>query len=566
MAGTTNKFTSPLIQMESDVNTFSSAKWTKVSESNFRKMEETVTAMFVLRQDANDLKKFEENLLDISTPGSPNYGKWLKPEQIMEMISPEQADVQKVLDFLARFGVKDYKVSKFRDMVKVTMPVSTAEEMLSTEFSKFSSTVRPGVEVKRITQPYFLPAEIADVIKYVDDILRFPSMREPIIKLEGHSEGLKAGADPAFSSCGTKCSTFTTPAVLQEAYGFPTLTTAAAGNSMSVAEFQGQMWDQEDITDFNNACATNAQVNAQYGDNNEDFCLKTGCIEAMLDIEYIGAVANAIPLTVIYLKEFSLLDWVNQVIALPNPPLVHSVSYGNDEIQQTSDAYMGTCNTQFQMAGSMGISILFASGDQGVWGRTGASKTGTYNPDFPASSPYITAVGGTNFQTKSVVGAQSAWDCGGGGFSNYFAQPSWQSSQVSAYFAEATAAGVLPEARLYNATGRGYPDLAALGGQTNAYCISYKGGTFAGVAGTSASSPVVAGIFALLNNVRLSKGQPSLGWLNPFIYQNGNCFNDVNDGTSNFCYKGYDGFAALNGWDPATGFGTPNYSCLASKV
>lgn len=49
-----------------------------------------------------------------------------------------------------------------------------------------------------------------------------------------------------------------------------------------------------------------------------------------------------------------------------------------------------------------------------------------FHPDFPAGSPYITSVGGTNFQEKSVVGPESAWNCGGGGFSDTFARPAWQ--------------------------------------------------------------------------------------------------------------------------------------------
>lgn len=260
----------------------------------------------------------------------------------------------------------------------------------------------------------------------------------------------------------------------------------------------------------------------------------------------------------------SLLDWVNQVIAMPNPPLVHSVSYGNDEVQQTSVEYMDECNTQFMAAGTLGLSILFAAGDQGVWGRSGVGAT--YNPDFPAGSPYVTAVGGTNFATKSVIGAETTWDCGGGGFSDTFAQPSWQASAVNGYLSKATAAGVLPPSNLFNATGRAYPDVSALGGQTNPYCVAIKGGSFGGVAGTSASCPVVAGVFAQLNNVRLKAGKSSLGWLNPLIYSNGNCFNDINDGSQNNCNKGTQGFAALTGWDPATGFGSPNYACLSKIV
>ena len=98
----------------------------------------------------------------------------------------------------------------------------------------------------------------------------------------------------------------------------------------------------------------------------------------------------------------------------------------------------------------------------------------------------------------------------------------------------------------------------------NPYCVGIRGGSFGGVAGTSASCPVVAGIFAQLNNVRLAAGKPSLGWLNPLIYANPSCFNDVNDGSMNNCNAGTTGFSALGGWDPATGMGSPNFACLSS--
>jgi len=270
-------------------------------------------------------------------------------------------------------------------------------------------------------------------------------------------------------------------------------------------------------------------------------------------------------LTVIYSSTFSLLDWVDQVISMDDPPLVHSVSYGNDEVQQTSDEYMQSCNVQFMTAGSLGLSILFASGDQGVWGRSGVGAT--FNPDFPAGSPYVTSVGGTDFSTKSSIGAESVWSCGGGGFSDAFARPSWQDAEVSAYLTASAAAGTLPDSGKFNSSGRGYPDIAALGGQVNPYCVAYKGGaSFGGVAGTSASCPVAAGIFAQLNNVRLNAGQSALGWLNPFIYSHPECFNDVSDGSQNNCNAGTTGFSTTAGWDAATGLGSPNFECLSKVV
>jgi tripeptidyl-peptidase-1 len=138
---------------------------------------------------------------------------------------------------------------------------------------------------------------------------------------------------------------------------------------------------------------------------------------------YIGALGGAIPLTDIENAAYSLFKWAQQVLDLPAEqiPMVMSVSYGNDESQQTSKAYMLQCNTQFQKMGAAGISVIFASGDQGVQGRSGPGPR--YNPDFPAASPYITAVGGTDFVTKGTIGPEKAWTQGGGGFSDTFPIP-----------------------------------------------------------------------------------------------------------------------------------------------
>ena len=271
-----------------------------------------------------------------------------------------------------------------------------------------------------------------------------------------------------------------------------------------------------------------------------------------------------------YQTAYSLLEWIENILDLESPPLVHSGSYGNDEVDQISPEYMDECNVQFQLAGSRGMSILFASGDQGVWGRNGVGET--FHPDFPSSSPYITSVGGTVFQYYDTIGDESVWICGGGGFSDHFPAPDWQVGVITDYLKYAQKQGVLPPESLFNISGRAYPDISALAGFTNPYCVTYRGGTdFVEVTGTSASTPVVAGMIAQLNDIKLSKGLAPLGWLNPWLYSSASsCFNDVDDKSVNYCYtkagQPVPGFAALSGWDPATGFGTPIYSCLADLV
>jgi len=226
---------------------------------------------------------------------------------------------------------------------------------------------------------------------------------------------------------------------------------------------------------------------------------------------------------------------------------------------------MERTNVEFQKIGVQGVSVLFASGDQGVWGREGAIGS-KFHPDFPAGSPYITAVGGTDLATRSVLGEEKAWSGSGGGFSDNFEIPSYQSDFVHDYLR--TAGDSLPSRHMWSSGGRGYPDVAALAGTANPYCVAV-GGSILGVGGTSAATPVFAGVVAKLNEVRLSKGGAPLGFLNPWLYQTASkcdsCFQDVTRGV-NDGGLGRGGFPAVSGWDPATGLGTPNYAELAKNV
>jgi len=250
------------------------------------------------------------------------------------------------------------------------------------------------------------------------------------------------------------------------------------------------------------------------------------------------------------------LDWINNVLADSNPSLVHSVSYGNDEIQQTSTAYMMSVSNQFQVAGTRGLTIMFASGDQGVWGRSG--HNGHFNPDFPAASPYVTAVGGTDYTSKApnIGDPETCCQDSGGGFSVTFARPSYQSTAVQAYLTNPSV--TLPTATNYNASGRAYPDISSFFGLEVPFCM-VEAGSYVGVAGTSASSPTVAAIIANLNNVQLNANKSPLGFLNPWIYQtlasHPEAFLDITTGLNNG--GAGQGFAASNGWDPCSGVGRP---------
>ncbi len=106
-----------------------------------------------------------------------------------------------------------------------------------------------------------------------------------------------------------------------------------------------------------------------------------------------------------------------------------------------------------------------------------------------------------------------------------------------------------------------------LGGQDNPYCVGMGGDLFVGVAGTSGATTTFATLIAQLNNIRLANGKSSLGFLNPLLYANPQCFRDLKDFSRNTCLpRSGIGFSAVEGWDAASGLGSPIFSCLAAIV
>lgn len=106
---------------------------------------------------------------------------------------------------------------------------------------------------------------------------------------------------------------------------------------------------------------------------------------------------------------------------------------------------------------------------------------------------------------------------------------------------------------LYNRNGRGIPDVAANGDNI----ALFVGGEFGTEGGTSASSPIFASLVNRIVEERLKIGKGPLGFINPVLYQHPEVLNDIKNGSNPGC--GTNGFDAVEGWDPVTGLGTPNY-------
>ena len=140
--------------------------------------------------------------------------------------------------------------------------------------------------------------------------------------------------------------------------------------------------------------------------------------------------------------------------------------------------------------------------------------------------------------------------------SNIFATPSYQSSVVSSYIAGlgSTYSG------LYNKSGRGFPDVAAVAENTEIYLE----GVLVKASGSDNATPVFASVISLINDKLIAAGKSPLGFLNPFVYANPSVFTDITSGTNPGCNT--NGFSATAGWDPVTGLGTPIYSKISAAA
>ena len=291
--------------------------------------------------------------------------------------------------------------------------------------------------------------------------------------------------------------------------------------------------------------------------------------EAELDVQYLMAMGAGVETWAFYTagrepgnsEVEPFLAWLTGMDALEQPPYVASVSYGDDETS-VGYTYASRVNVEFQKLGVRGVSILIAAGDSGTGGNCTSSNH--FTPDFPSGSPWVTTVGGTTFGTPGRTPTGEVADSiSGGGFSNYWPQPAYQADAVKTFFATST---VLPDAAYYNKTGRGYPDVAA---QSEMFVVVQDTIPLPGVGGTSCASPTFAGVVALLNDQRLKAGKKPLGFLNPWLYSIGpkvaNALNDVESGSNMGCGLG-SGFTAIKGWDPVTGWGSPNFGILKNNM
>jgi len=337
-----------------------------------------------------------------------------------------------------------------------------------------------------------------------------------------------------------------TPNQVAKAYNFPANT--GTGQTVAIIELGGG-YNQSDLTSYwkqvgvHNVSVTAVGVDGATNAPTGDPDSADG--EVALDIQVVGAIAPAARIAVYFTDntDQGFLDGINAAIHdTVRKPSVISISWGGPESSWTPQS-MNAFNAAFHDAALLGISVCVASGDNGSDDGVG---DGANHVDFPASSPWVLACGGTRLQANGgKIISETVWNDGsdggasGGGISAHFSTPLYQKD--------------IPAA----AAGRGVPDVAGDADPETGY-LTIVDGQSGVIGGTSAVAPLWSALIALFNQ-ELGK---NVGWIHPYLYGAA-----VKAGALHDITQGNNGaFSAHKGWDACTGLGSPNGQALLAVL
>jgi len=275
--------------------------------------------------------------------------------------------------------------------------------------------------------------------------------------------------------------------------------------------------------------------------------------EVVLDIEVAGAAAPGAKIAVYFAPNTTqgFIDAVNAAVhdAVRKPSVI-SISWGGaeDPNGHMSPQFFQGMDKAFQDAAALGITVCCASGDDGSADMS-EKWDGKPHTDFPSSSPFALGCGGTKLiGSGSKITSEEVWNrgrrggSGGGGVSNFFARPSYQSKAK---------VPKSPKGKV----GRGVPDLAGNADPFTGYQIFLNGAPDSS-GGTSAVAPLLAGLIARVNERLVAKVGKTAGFINPLIYgPAASALRDITTGNNDIEQNLNGKYTAGKGWDACTGQG-----------
>lgn len=540
-------------------------------------------SLYLNLQNESGLQSFIQQLYQ---PGSSQYHHFLTPAQFRAAYSPAASDVAAVQNFLSARGLKvDYTPANGA-YVDATGSVQQAEHAFNVQENQYNYR---GQNLRANPQAPTIPSNLAGVVSFVgglDETYRLikPDIQNDATPGQGYStpgpcstywadhsatvspSAYQYGSTMPWTPCGY------TPPQIRAAYGVNGTTATGAGVTVGITDAFASPTIVQDANRFSanyglpQLTSSNFQQIVVPGTYNypENLLSPQGWYgEESLDVEMVHSVAP--DAKIVYAgaqNSFQPLD--HALIYLIDNGLANVISNSWGILGDPSAyGHLQADERAFEQAAAQGISVLFSSGDDGDT----AALTGTAQGSWPATSPYVTAVGGTSLALANASGAKSEWGWGtykstltnasvsadgtsvtgsawspwapyfqygsGGGISFDFAQPSYQSGVVPQALATSTTTSsggtitfstphrVTPDVSMvgdpntgvlygqtYDTSGNAYIDAGCTAiSQQQEYCERRIGGT-------SVASPLFAGVLALVDS---ANGGP-VGFVNPALY------------------------------------------------
>jgi len=544
----------------------------------------------------------EKKVLDISNPDSPNYSQWMSKDEILDIVAPPSYVPERIIEFFQN-QCPEFGFENLKDSIKVFGPVHCAEKAFGVRIMKYVYE-KSGYTVFRRhikdSHPVF-PIKIQEHISFLTGVSALPKVRRDLMNKSPH----KVMADTY---------NFNIPDTARYLYNIPAGTSGTnTKNSQSVIEFLPvgapswtdlQQFSLNAGEKFNNI----TRIVGPYDPLSSDG-------ESTLDVQYITTLGAGVSTYYITIGDGWVYDMANTLFTLNNPPLVASVSYGWMEAQTCetdvtnanctgldAQQYVLRADQELMKVAGLGLSVIIASQDEGAPSDNnddcGLDNSYPLWPIYPSSSNWVTAVSSTSFGTSNKRRSvdkhsdnalppicSQGYTCsqgpgheeftmanntyyiwtGGSGFANYTNRPVWQDAQVNRWLQpNISKTWPIPPTVFYNPNHRAYPDVCAIGDRI----LIWMSGYISVSAGTSASTPIFAGIVSLLNDARLNANKKPLGFLNPLLYKmqtdSPSTFHDITQGSSSWSriqsYSCKYGYGCSTGWDPASGLGTIDYT------
>ncbi|MGA3210603.1 MAG: S53 family peptidase, partial [Terriglobales bacterium] len=472
------------------------------------------------------------NFLDrVYDPASPLFRQFLTVEQFTERFGPSQEDYDTLIAFAKSHGLTVVDTSSNRVNLQVSGRVADIEKALNVTMGTYQHPTE--------SRTYYAPdreptVDLPFQLWHVAGLDNYYQPHPLYVKRDASHSDVHSlattGSCPSASFCGSD---------MRAAYYGGTLT--GTGQTVGLLEYYGT--DLSDLTTYyKNAGQTEPFTPTILStDGSSTSCLESaGCDDTEQTLDMTQAMGMAPGMTMLYMYVGSTDSAILNGMATHSPLNFNlSCSWGWTADASTDDPYF----TEFA---AQGQNFFSAAGDSGKWPTA----------LWPAESPLVVAVGGTDLTTASAGGAwksETAWADGGGGHAaSGNAIPSWQTSYIN-----------FSTCSKCSKTLRNAPDVSANANFTYYVCADQTTCTANDYGGTSFAAPLWAGYMALINEQyeTTSGKKTGLGFLNPLIYPLKGAAADFHDITG-----GSNGYKATKGYDLATGWGSMKGSGLITAL